>query len=149
MLNPESVQGNERHKFLWDFDIHADPGQTTRHCNNQQEKRTCQIMDFAVLADNRVKLKESEKKRYVPRLCEGTDQQWNMKVTVIPIVIGALGTGKNTKYSFIKIGQNSEKRPGDLSKLAVTQIPERNYQLTLVWKTLKRVITKVKQNWKL
>ena len=49
-------------------------------------------MDLAGLADHRVKLKESEKKykyqdpvRELSKLC-------NMKVTVVPTVIGALGT---------------------------------------------------------
>ena len=37
-------------------------GQTTRLYINQQKKRTFRIMDFAVPADHRVKLKESEKK---------------------------------------------------------------------------------------
>ena len=32
-------------------------GQTTRPYNNQQKKRTCKIMIFTDLADNRVKLK--------------------------------------------------------------------------------------------
>ena len=41
-------------------------------------------MDFAVLADHRVKSKESEKKEL--------KKLWNMKVTFIPIIIGALGT---------------------------------------------------------
>ena len=36
----------------------------TRLYNNQQkkQKRICKIVDFAVLGDHRVKLKESEKK---------------------------------------------------------------------------------------
>ena len=34
----------------------------------------------------------------------------------------------------IKIGQNTKKSPGDLKKLAITQIPVRNRDLTLVWK---------------
>ena len=43
-------------------------------------------MDFAVAADHRVKLKESEKKdKYF-------DLARRLKVMVIPIVIGALGT---------------------------------------------------------
>ena len=42
-------------------------------------------MDIAVGADHDVKLKESEKRDEYLEL-------WNMKVTVIPIVIGALGT---------------------------------------------------------
>ena len=34
----------------------------TRPYNNQQKKRTCKIVDFAVLADHRVKLKKCENK---------------------------------------------------------------------------------------
>ena len=49
-------------------------------------------MDFAVLADHRVKLKESEKKDKYQDLAWESKKPWNMKVTVIPIVIGALGT---------------------------------------------------------
>ena len=37
-------------------------GQKTRLNNNQQKKRTCKIVDFAVPADHGIKLKESEKK---------------------------------------------------------------------------------------
>ena len=38
-------------------------GQKTRPNNNQQQKkRTCKIVDFAVPADHRIKLKEYEKK---------------------------------------------------------------------------------------
>ena len=46
-------------------------------------------MDLAVPADHRIKLKESEKK---DRPCYGFKKLWNMKVTIIPIVIGAFGT---------------------------------------------------------
>ena len=62
-----------------------------------------------------------------------------MKVIVIPIVIGVLGTVRNKRMggdhlndSIIKISQNTEKNPGDLRRLAVTQTPVRNHQLTLV-----------------
>ena len=66
-----------------------------------------------------------------------------MRMTVMPIVIGVLRTipkglvkgleikrisGKRPNYSFIKIGQNTEKSPG-----------VENHQLTLVWKTFKGV----------
>ena len=34
-------------------------------------------------------------------------------------------------YMIIKIVQNTEKSPGDLMRLAVTQTPIRNHQLTL------------------
>ena len=35
-------------------------GQTTRPRDNQQKKRTCQTMDFALPADHRVIIKESK-----------------------------------------------------------------------------------------
>ena len=49
-------------------------------------------MDFAVPADYRVKLKESEKRDKIRDLARELKKLWNIKVTVIPIVIGALGT---------------------------------------------------------
>ena len=48
-------------------------------------------MDFAVPADHRIKLKEREKNdNYLGRARE-LKKKWNMKVTFIPIVIGAFG----------------------------------------------------------
>ena len=64
----------------------------TRPYNNQQKKRTCKIVDFAVLADHKVKLKENEKKDKYIDLAWELKKLWNMKVTLISIVIGALGT---------------------------------------------------------
>ena len=73
-----------------------------------------------------------------------------MKVTVIPIIIDALRTiskglvrglgrfgnkwtsGDHPNCSIIKIGQNTEKSPGNLRRLAVTQTPVENYQLSPV-----------------
>ena len=49
-------------------------------------------MDFAVPADHRVKLKENEKKDKYLDLARELKKLWNMKVTVIPIIIGAHGT---------------------------------------------------------
>ena len=49
-------------------------------------------MDFAVPADNRVKLKESEKKDNYQDLAREQKQRLNMKEMIITIVIGALGT---------------------------------------------------------
>ena len=64
MHNSESVLENETHKLLWHFEIQTADLISARPCNNQQQqqqKRTCKIDDFAVPADHRVKLKESEK----------------------------------------------------------------------------------------
>ena len=56
----------------------------------KKTKRSCRIVDIAVTADHSLKLKESEKK-YLDLGWE-LKKLLNMKVTVIPIVIGALGT---------------------------------------------------------
>ena len=68
-----------------------------------------------------------------------------MNMTVIPIVISALGkvtkglvkglestSGDHPNYSVIKFGQNTEKSPGELRRVAVTQTPVENHQLMLV-----------------
>ena len=91
-------------------------------------------MDFAVLADHRIRLKESEKKDKYLDLARELKKIWNMKVMIIPIVIGAFGTGglgswrtsgDYPNYSITENGQNTEKSPGDLRRLAVTQTPEK------------------------
>ena len=74
-----------------------------------------------------------------------------MKVTIILIVIGTLGTetkellkgledlaagGDHPNNNIIENGQNTEKSSGDLRKLAVTQTPVKDHQLRLMGKTL-------------
>ena len=59
---------------------------------NKQKKRTYRIVNFAVPADHRVTLKEIEKRSKYLDLARQLKKLRNMKVTVIPIEIGALGT---------------------------------------------------------
>ena len=47
--------------------------------------------------------------------------------------------GNHPNYSIIKIGQNTEKSPGDLEKFAVSQTLAEEHQLTLVSRTLEGV----------
>ena len=68
------------------------PGQKTRPYSNQQKKRICKIVDFAVPADHRINLKQSEKKDKYLDLARELKKLWNMIVTIMPIVTGALGT---------------------------------------------------------
>ena len=49
-------------------------------------------MDFAVLADHRIKLKECEKKDEYLDLAKQLKKLWNIQETIIPIVICAFGT---------------------------------------------------------
>ena len=46
-------------------------------------------------------------------------------------------SGDHPNYSIIENGENTEKSPGDLRRLAVTQIPVKKHQLKLMWKSLK------------
>ena len=78
-----------------------------------------------------------------------------MKVTIIQILIGAFGTvtkgllkglddlevgrrasGDHPNYNIIENGQSTEKSPGGLRRLAVTQTPVKDHQLKQMWKTL-------------
>ena len=71
-------------------------GQKTRPYNNKQKqkkkRKSEKINDFAVPADHRIKLKECEKKYKYLDLARELKKLWNMKVALIPIVIGAFGT---------------------------------------------------------
>ena len=78
---------------LWRIDRLRNLGQKTRLYNNQQQKkRIYKIVHFAVPADHRIKLNESEKKDKYLVFATELKNLWNMKVTIIPIVIGVFGT---------------------------------------------------------
>ena len=55
-------------------------------------------MNFAVPTDHTVKLKESEKKDKYLDIAKERKKLWNMKMTDIPIVIGALGMSSKDCY---------------------------------------------------
>ena len=54
--------------------------------------RTCRIWNFAVPVDHRVKVKQCEKRDKYLDLTRELKKLWNIKVTIIPNAIGALGT---------------------------------------------------------
>ena len=96
-----------------------------------KKKRTCKIVDFALSADHRIKLRDCEKKDEFIALARELKNLWNMKMTIILIVIGAFSTshqriikgterlgnrrksGDYPNYYIIENGQNTEKSPGD------------------------------------
>ena len=51
-------------------------------------------------------------------------------------VTGKVGNRRMSRdrpnYSITKIDQNTEKSPGDLNRLAVSETPEKDHQLTLI-----------------
>ena len=93
--NPAPVLENETHKLLWDFNIQTDHLIPARRANLiiiNKEERICKIVDFAVPADYRINLKECEKKDKYLDFARELKKLWNMKMTIVPIVIGAFGT---------------------------------------------------------
>ena len=120
----------------------------------KEKKKTCHLRDFAIPADHRVRLKESKKTdeyldlaRELKKLlnegdCDTNCSGWTWNSTQM---LGK-GTGRivnqrknqdHLDYNNVEIGKKTEKNPGDQRKLAVTQIPVKDHQLKLVWKTHK------------
>ena len=107
-------------------------------------------MDFAVPADHRVKLKESEKKdKYLDLARElkktekhesggYTNCQWCSWYSHRRIIKGTGGLGNkrtsggHPNYYIIDNSLNTEKSPGNLRRLVVTQTSVKPYQLILV-----------------
>ena len=80
MLNLESVRQNKTHEILWDFEIQTDYRISTRLPDLvivNKRNWTCQIVDFAVPVEHRIKLKE---KRKTSTLQENQENLWNLKM---------------------------------------------------------------------
>ena len=112
----------------------------------KKNKRTCKIADFAVPADHRIKLKESEKKDKYLNLGRGLKKLWNMNVTIIPIVIGAFGTvtkGLLKRLEDLEVGEIAETFQ-TTALLRTGRIPRRVLEtwgdllsFKLQWKTIR------------
>ena len=136
MHNPEFVQENEIHNLISDFEIQGD-NSFLASWTDLIIVNNFPIVDFAIPTDHRVKLKEIEKKEMYYDFARQLKKLWIVKVMVIPIVIGTLGTVSKglilgledlkirgwaeTIQTTIEIGQKTEKNPRDLRRLVVTQ----------------------------
>ena len=128
MQNPESLLKGEMHKVHWDFEKPTGHLIPTRRPNIfNKKKKACCIVDFVVLANHRWKIKVNEKRNKYLDLTWEQKKLWNVKLTMIPLVIGALRKRakrvENRKTnrdhpnnSIIEIGQNTKKSPRDLRK---------------------------------
>ena len=96
MQKSESILENNPPQILWDFELQMIHLITARRPNlviiKKEKENLPNSGDFTVLADHRIKLKEGEKSDKYPELARELKKLWNMKVTVIPFVIGGLGT---------------------------------------------------------
>ena len=135
MYNPAFVLENDTHKLLWDFNIQTDHLISSRRpdlITINKKKRTCKIVDFVVLANHRIKLKENEKKdnyldlaRKLEKTMEHegdnyTNCDWCFWYSHQRIIkgTGRLGNKRTSEdlpnNYIIEKGQNTEKSPGDL-----------------------------------
>ena len=160
MDKPAPVLENDMHKILCDFNIQTDhliPARRPDLINKKKkkEKRIFMIVDFAVPAGHRIKLKECEKKdkyldlaRKIEKAVEHesddcTNCNWrfwqnNKKIIKSPGGLGSWQMSRDySNDSITENGQNTEKSLGDLWRLAVTQTPVKYHKLKLMWKTVK------------
>ena len=79
---------------LWNQAVHTDREVTANRpdviIKNNKEK-TCTLVDVALPADRNVVQKEAEKKLKYKSLCIEIQRMWNMKCTIVPVIIGATG----------------------------------------------------------
>ena len=60
----------------------------------------------------------------VPKSLKNTERMWNPRLN-----------RSYLDHSTAEIGKNTQRSPGDLRRLAVTQIPVKDHHLKLMWKT--------------
>ena len=76
------------------------------HLNNLNAPVLNVLIDVAIPTDRNVEQKEAEKKLKYYSFCLETQRMWNLKYTIIPVIIGA--TGMLTK----SLRKNVESVPG-------------------------------------
>ena len=97
---------------------------------NKKKKRTCRIEDFTVRTTHRVKIKGTDKRELEKTMEYESDDYTNCNWCSwynhqrIGTWTGRLGNGRTSRdhpnYGIVKIGQNTEKSPGDIRRLTVT-----------------------------
>ena len=78
---------------LWNQAVHTDrevPANRPDIIIKNKKEKTCTVIDVAMPADRNVVQKEAEKKLKYKSLCIEM-RMWNLKCTIIPVIIGATG----------------------------------------------------------
>ena len=110
---PESVLENEDYKIYLDFSIQTDHVIEARRPDLvvvDKKKRICKIIDFAVPGDSSIEEKEKYKiEEYQDSRME-LQKIWNVKLKIIPLVVGSLGAipkqfGSRLKQTGITVGK--------------------------------------------
>jgi len=93
---------------LWNQAVHTDREVTANRPDiiiKNKKEETCTLIDVAIPADRNVQ-KEAEKKLKYKSLCIEIQRMWNLKCTIIPVIIGATGTATRS------LRKNLEAVPG-------------------------------------
>ena len=97
---------------MWDFSIqtnHAIEAQRPDLVVVDKTERSCKTIDFAVPGDSRIEEKQKDKIEKCQDLGRELQKIWNVKVKIIPLVVGSLGTipkqfGNILKQNGITVG---------------------------------------------
>ena len=97
---------------MWDFSIQTDHVIEARRPDLvlvDKRERSCNIIDFAVPGDSRIEEKEKDKIEKYQDLGRELQKIWNVKVKIIPLVVGSLGAipkqfGNRLKQIGIAVG---------------------------------------------
>ena len=97
---------------MWDFSIQTDHVIEARRPDLaavDKKERSCKIIDFAVPGDSRIEEREKDKIEKYKKLGRELQKIWNVKVKIIPLVVGSLGAipkqfGNRLKQIGITVG---------------------------------------------
>jgi len=79
---------------LWNQAVHRDTVVTANSRDimiKSKKEKICTLIDVAIPADRNVVQKEAEMKLKYKSLCIEIQRMWNLKCTVVPVIIGATG----------------------------------------------------------
>jgi len=91
---PKPVYEEGDFTVLWNQEVHTDrevTGNRPDIITKNKKEKTCTLIDVAIPADRNAVQKEAEKKLKYKSLCIEIQRMWNLKCTIIPIIIGATG----------------------------------------------------------
>ena len=109
---PKTVTWNESVTIPWDMPIHTDRTIAVNRpdivLKNKKDK-TCLLIDMTTPLDTNTLFKTTEKLTKYNDLEIEVERMWGLKITTVPVVMGALGTIKKDMESY------SNKIPGNIN----------------------------------
>ena len=96
---------------LWNQAVHTEREVTANRpdiiIKNKKEK-TSTLIHVAIPADRNVVQKEGEKKLKYKSLCIEIQRMWNLKCTIVPVIIGATGiVTRSVRKNLETVGKHS------------------------------------------